>query len=184
MQMKDIKVLFDEQQIRERVRQMGHQINEDYRGEEILVVGVLKGAFIFMADLVRELELPVQLDFLQVSSYGKATVSSGEIHIKKDLDDAIEGKHVLIVEDIIDTGITLSRICEILQTRNPASLKMCCLLDKPSRRLVPAVRPDYVGFSIDDHFVVGWGLDYDQQYRQLPVVGILDPSVYMKQGVR
>ena len=178
--MKDVTVLFDEQQIRERISQIGRQINADYGGQEVLVVGILKGAFIFMADLVRELELPVKIDFLQVSSYGKATISSGEIHIKKELDDAIEGKHVLIVEDIIDTGITLSRICEILQTRNPASLKICCLLDKPSRRQVTTIRPDYVGFSIDDHFVVGWGLDYDQQYRQLPVVGILDPSVYTK----
>ncbi|NLN88201.1 MAG: hypoxanthine phosphoribosyltransferase [Syntrophomonadaceae bacterium] len=180
VQMKDVTVLFDEQQIRERISQIGRQINADYGGQEVLVVGILKGAFIFMADLVRELELPVKIDFLQVSSYGKATISSGEIHIKKKLDDAIEGKHVLIVEDIIDTGITLSRICEILQTRNPASLKICCLLDKPSRRQVTTIRPDYVGFSIDDHFVVGWGLDYDQQYRQLPVVGILDPSVYTK----
>ena len=178
MLMRDIQVLFDEQQIRERIRQIGQQINEDYGGEEILVVGILKGAFIFMADLVRELKLPVKLDFLQVSSYGQSTVTSGEIHILKDLDDAIEGRHVLIVEDIIDTGITLSRIGEILQTRKPASLKICCLLDKPARRQVTTVRPDYVGFAIDDHFVVGWGLDYAQQYRNLPVIGLLDQSIY------
>ncbi len=178
MQMQDIKVLFDEKRSRDRIRQMGRQISEDYRGEELLVVGILKGAFIFMADLVREIDLPVQLDFLDVSSYGVSTVSSGEVRIMKDLDDSIEGKHVLIVEDIIDTGITLSHICEILVTRNPASLKVCCLLDKPSRRQVSTVRPDYVGFSIDDHFVVGWGLDYAQQYRHLPVIGILDQSVY------
>jgi len=178
VQMKDIKVLYNEQQIRERIQQLGRQISADYSGQEVLVVGILKGAFIFMADLVREMQLPVMIDFLQVSSYGRSTVSSGEVHILKDLDDAIEGKHVLIVEDIIDTGITLSHICEILGTRNPASLKMCCLLDKPSRRQVSTVRPDYVGFSIDDHFVVGWGLDYAQQYRHLPVIGILDQSVY------
>ncbi len=178
MQMQDIKVLFTEEQVRAKIRELGQQITADYQGEEVIVIGILKGAFIFMADLVREISLPLRVDFMQVSSYGQSTVSSGEARILKDLDDAIEGKHVIVVEDIIDTGITLNYICEVLSNRNPLSLKMCCLLDKPSRRQVTTVQPEYVGFSIEDHFVVGWGLDYAQQYRNLPAIGILDPSIY------
>lgn len=178
MQMKDIKVLFPEQEVREQIRKIGRLVTEDYRGQELLVVGILKGAFIFMADLIREIDLSVRVDFMEVSSYGKSTVSSGEVRILKDLGEAVEGKNVLVVEDIIDTGLTLSYICEVLAARNPSSLKLCCLLDKPSRRQVKTIQPDYVGFTIDDHFVVGWGLDYAQQYRNLPVIGILDQSVY------
>lgn len=178
MQMKDIEVLFSEQEVREQIRKIGRLVTEDYRGEELLVVGILKGAFIFMADLIREMDLSVRVDFMEVSSYGKSTVSSGEVRILKDLGEAVEGKNVLVVEDIIDTGLTLSYICEVLAARNPSSLKLCCLLDKPSRRQVKTVQPDYVGFTIDDHFVVGWGLDYAQQYRNLPVIGILNQSVY------
>lgn len=178
MQMKDIKVLFPERQVREQIRKLGRQITDDYRGQELLVVGILKGAFIFMADLVREIDLTVRVDFMEVSSYGKSTVSSGEVRILKDIGEAVEGRHVLVVEDIIDTGLTLNYICEIVAARNPSSLKTCCLLDKPSRRQVQTLKPDYVGFTIDDHFVVGWGLDYAQQYRNLPVIGILERSVY------
>lgn len=178
MQMKDIKVLFPEQEVREQIRKIGRLVTEDYQGQELLVVGILKGAFIFMADLIREINLSVRIDFMEVSSYGKSTVSSGEVRILKDLGEAVEGKNVLVVEDIIDTGLTLSYICEVLAARNPSSLKLCCLLDKPSRRQVKTIQPDYVGFTIDDHFVVGWGLDYAQQYRNLPVIGILDQSVY------
>ncbi len=179
MDLQDIEVLFTEAQVKERIKELAAQITKDYAGEEILVVGILKGAFIFMADLVREIELPVMVDFMSVSSYGVATVSSGEVRIMKDLDDSIEDKHVLIVEDIVDTGLTLNYICQILKKRDPKSLRICCLLDKPSRRL-STIKPDYVGFAIEDHFVVGCGLDYAQRYRNYPMIGILKPEVYQK----
>lgn len=179
MNMQDVEVMFTEKEVRKKIKELAEQITRDYAGEEILVVGILKGAFIFMADLVREIDLPLRLDFMDVSSYGVSTVSSGEVRIMKDLDDYIEGKNILIVEDIIDTGLTLNYICEILQKRGPKSLRICCLLDKPSRRL-SSIRPDYVGFAIEDRFVVGWGLDYAERYRNYPVIGILNPSVYKK----
>lgn len=166
------RVLISEEDIQKKVIELADQITEDYRGEEILVVGVLKGAMIFTADLIRHISLPVRLDFMAVSSYGSATESSGVVRILRDLDESVEGKHVLLVEDIIDTGLTLKYLIKNLCSRKAASLKVCVLLDKPDRRLVD-VKPDYCGFSIPDEFVVGYGLDYDENYRHLPYVGVL-----------
>lgn len=179
MNCEEVAVLFTEDEVRRKIKELARQITGDYAGQEIMVVGILKGAFIFMADLVREIDLPLQLDFMDVSSYGVSTVSSGEVRIMKDLDDSIEGKHVLIVEDIIDTGLTLNYIREILEKRSPKSLRICCLMDKPSRRR-SSIQPDYTGFVIEDLFVVGWGLDYAERYRNYPAIGILNPSVYKK----
>jgi len=169
------RVLLSAEEIRARVQELGKQISSDYRGKELVVVGILKGAFIFMADLVRELEVPATLDFMDVSSYGSSTVSSGVVRIEKDLEASIEGKHVLIVEDIIDTGLTINYIWENLRARKPASVKICALLDKPSRRKVP-VEIHYLGFSIPDEFVVGYGLDYAEKYRYFPYVAVLEST--------
>ncbi len=176
MQLSNTKILLSEQQIEKRVQELASEISRDFIGEELLVVGILKGAFIFLADLIRNMDVPVQVDFMDVSSYGLSTKSSGEVRIMKDLEQPIEGKNVLIVEDIIDSGTTLKFILEILQRRKPRTLKVCSFLDKPSRRRVP-VAPDYNGFTIEDHFIVGYGLDYAEQYRNLPLVSILlDPG--------
>jgi len=175
----EVTVLYSAQEIQAKVKEMGEAISKDYSGENLLVIGILKGAFIFMADLVREIQVPLQLDFMDVSSYGSSTVSSGEVRIMKDLDYSIEGKNVLIVEDIVDTGLTLNYLSEILKKRAPKSVKIACLLNKPSRRKSPTY-PEYVGFSIPDEFVVGYGLDYDEKYREYPAVCILKPSVYEK----
>jgi len=177
--LEEVEVLFTEEVIRLKIKELANEITRDYAGQEVLIVGILKGAFIFMADLVREIDLPLQLDFMDVSSYGQSTVSSGEVRIMKDLDDSIEGKNVLIVEDIIDTGLTLKYISDNLKQRGPKSLRICCLLDKPSRRQ-SSIKPDYIGFAIEDLFVVGWGLDYAERYRNYPAIGILNPAVYKK----
>ncbi|MCX5779757.1 MAG: hypoxanthine phosphoribosyltransferase, partial [Firmicutes bacterium] len=169
MNLAKVEILFTEDEVRDKIRELGEQITRDYAGQEILVIGILKGAFVFMADLVRQIDLPLQLDFMEVSSYGASTISSGEVRILKDVAVSIEGKNVLVVEDIIDTGITLNYICGILLKRGPRSLKICCLMDKPSRRKSP-IRPDYIGFAIEDHFVVGCGLDYAGYYRNYPAV--------------
>lgn len=179
MNMTDVAILYSEPEVRAKIKELGQKIEGDYAGEELLVVGILKGAVVFMSDLVREIDLPLQIDFMEVSSYGASTVSSGEVRILKDLSYALEGKNVLVVEDIIDTGLTLNYISGILRKRRPKSLKICCLLDKPSRRKAD-IKPDYVGFSIEDHFVVGWGLDYAGYYRNYPAICILDPAVYNK----
>ena len=179
MHMKDVEIMYPEAEVRDKIKKLGNEIAADYAGEEILVVGILKGAVIFLSDLVREIDLPLQFDFMEVSSYGTSTVSSGEVRILKDLSYSLEGKNVLVVEDIIDTGLTLNYISGILRKRGPKSLKLCCLLDKPSRRKVD-IKPDYVGFSIEDHFIVGWGLDYAGYYRNYPAICILNPSVYEK----
>lgn len=181
MNLQEVDVLYSPAELQNKVREMGRIITEKYRGQELVVIGILKGAFIFMADLVREIDLPVELDFMDVSSYGASTTSSGEVKIIKDLDNPVQDKHVLIVEDIIDTGLTLNYIVEILKKRGPSSVKICCLLDKPSRRKTD-IRPDYFGYAIEDNFVVGYGLDYDEKYRNYPAVCILKPSVYRKQG--
>jgi hypoxanthine phosphoribosyltransferase len=175
----EVDILFTEEDLKQKIKELGQQIALDYKGEELLVIGILKGAFIFMADLVRQIDLPLEIDFMDVCSYGLSTVSSGEVRILKDLDNSIEGKNILIVEDIIDTGLTLNYISEILCKRGPKSLKICCLLNKPSRRKSP-IRPDYVGYAISDQFVVGCGLDYAERYRGYPAVCILKPSVYEK----
>lgn len=171
------QILFTQEQVTARVREMAAQISRDYAGKTPLVVGILRGSFIFMADLVRAMEVPLTLDFMVASSYGAGTVSSGKVKIGLDLQEDIAGRDVLLVEDILDTGNTLSKLVAELKTRQPASLKLCVLLDKPERRTKP-IEADYVGFTIPDAFVVGCGLDYNQLYRQLPYIGILKPSVY------
>lgn len=173
------KVLLTEDEIQRRVRQMAGQISADYAGKEPLLVGILKGAFIFLADLVRNLTIPVHLDFMAVSSYGSASESTGAVRILKDLDQSIKGVHVLLVEDIVDTGLTLNYLLENLRARGPATLKVCTLLDKPARRLVK-VEPDYNGFAIPDEFVVGYGLDYSGNYRHLRDIMVLKREVYAR----
>ncbi|WP_066637193.1 hypoxanthine phosphoribosyltransferase [Desulfolucanica intricata] len=173
------KVLITEQELEERIKELGEQISRDYAGKEILVVGILKGAMIFLADLVRSITVPTYFDFMAVSSYGAGARSSGVVRILKDLDRPIEGRHIIIVEDIVDTGLTLNYLVQNLQARNPASLKICTLLDKPSRREVE-VTIDYNGFSIPDEFVVGYGLDYNERYRNFPSIGVLKREVYVK----
>jgi len=168
-----MKVLIDEQKIENRVAELGAQIAADYNDKNLVVIGILKGAVLFMADLIKKIDIPLSIDFMAVSSYGKSTRSSGIVRILKDLDEEIEGKDVLIVEDIVDTGLTLKFLAENILSRNPKSLRVCCLLDKPSRRKV-AVSVDYVGFEIPDEFVVGYGLDYDQKHRNMPFIGVID----------
>lgn len=171
------EVLFSPEQIQERVAALGEEISRDYQDREIVLVCVLRGAVVFMADLLRSLRVPASVDFMAISSYGSDTRSTGVVRILKDLDDSIESKHVLVVEDIVDTGLTLNYLLDNLRHRNAASVRVCALLDKPARRRAEA-RPDYVGFTVPDAFVVGYGLDYAQQYRGLPFIGILKPEVY------
>ena len=168
--------MFTEEQIREKVAELGKQIENDYKGEEILVVGILKGANVFTCDLIRQIDLDVKIDFMSVSSYGSGTESSGTVRILKDLDTDIKGRNVLIVEDIIDSGRTLSNLVKELQIREPKSLKLCTLLDKSSRRVVD-VDVEYVGFEIEDKFIVGYGIDYAEKYRNLPYIGIVEDVV-------
>lgn len=168
-----MRKLIDEQKIENRVKGLGAQITADYIDKDLVVIGILKGAVLFMADLIKKIDVPLSIDFMAVSSYGKSTRSSGIVRILKDLDEEIEGKDVLIVEDIVDTGLTLKFLAENILSRNPKSLKVCCLLDKPSRRKV-AVNVDYVGFEIPDEFVVGYGLDYGQKYRNIPFIGVIE----------
>jgi hypoxanthine phosphoribosyltransferase len=156
--------------------EIADRINKDYEGEELTLICVLKGGVMFMCDLARRLNLSVRLDFMSVSSYGSETKSSGVVKIIKDLDDSIDGKNVLVVEDIIDSGNTLSYLIDILKKRGPKSIKLCTLLDKPSRREKKDVFVDYVCFEIEDRFVVGYGLDYDQRYRNLPYIGVMELS--------
>lgn len=167
--MKASGFLIPEEKIRKRVQEMAAEISRDYEGHRPLMVGILKGAFIFLADLVRALKIPVEVDFLAVSSYGKSTISSGAVQIIKDLSEDIEGRHVLIVEDIVDTGLTLRYIYDLLQARKPASLKIAVLLDKKERRQVH-VPVHYVGFEVPDLFLVGYGLDFAEQFRNLPYI--------------
>jgi hypoxanthine phosphoribosyltransferase len=169
-----METLITAEQIRRRIAEMGAQIEADYaNGEPIHLVGVLKGGFMFMADLVRAMSARVTLDFIAVSSYAKSTKSSGEVRMLKDLDSGLEGRHVIIVEDIVDTGLTLTYLQDILRARAPRSLKTACLLSKPSRRKVD-VTVDYIGFTIDDKFVIGYGLDYAEKYRNLSHIAVLD----------
>jgi len=170
---KDIKeILIDQLTISETVKSLGKQITEDYKEKELVVVGILKGAIIFLSDLIREIDVSLTLDFIAVSSYGSATESSGVVMFLKDLEVDIENRHVLIVEDIVDTGLTFNYLLENLKSRRPASIKTCSLLDKPSRRQVE-IRIDYKGLEIPDEFVVGYGLDYSEYYRNLPYVAVL-----------
>lgn len=171
------KILLSEQEIKSRVAELGGMISEDYAGKDLLVIGILKGAIIFLSDLVRSITIPSYFDFIDVSSYGNSTTSSGEVRILKDVDQQIENRHVLIVEDIIDTGLTLDYLVRMLNSRGPASLKICTLLDKPSRRVTP-VYVHYRGFSITNDFVVGYGLDFGERYRNLPYIMALSPKIY------
>ena len=175
---KDIDhILFSEEQLKARVREIAGQIDRDFAGKEPMLISVLRGSFIFMADLMRSITLPCTVDFMAVSSYGAGTTSSGQVKITKDLSESIEGRDIIVVEDILDSGNTLSYLLQILQARHPASMKLCTLLDKPDRRIKP-VHVDYSGFSIPDEFVVGYGLDYAEKYRNLPYIGVLKPCVY------
>lgn len=172
------QVLITKEQIEEKIKELGEKISNDYRNcDNLLLVGVLKGAVVFMADLIRNIDIPLDIDFMAVSSYGSSTESSGVVRILKDLDDPIEGKDLLVVEDIIDSGLTLSDMCDILKSRKPKSLKICALLDKPSRRKID-LKVDYLGFEIPDYFVVGYGLDYAEKYRNLPDICVLKPEIY------
>lgn len=175
---KDVeKILFDKEQIAARVQELGRTITDDYAGKPLTVVGILKGGSVFMADLIRAIDLPVHIDFIEASSYGEKTETSGEVRITKDLSHSIEGRHVLIVEDIIDSGLTLTYLRQNLLTRNPLSVKICSMLDKPSRRKVNLV-PDYCGYEVPDVFIIGYGLDYAEDYRNMPDIGILRREVY------
>jgi hypoxanthine phosphoribosyltransferase len=175
------EVLITADEISDKAAELGKQITEDYRGKDLLLVGVLKGGFMFMADLAREVHLPIEFDFMAVSSYGSATKSSGVVRILKDLDYEISGRHVLLVEDIIDSGLTISYLLRYLEARRPKSLEICSLLWKKGEQAVPLdVR--YPGFAIPARFVVGYGLDYAERYRNLPYIGVLKPSAYGAEG--
>ena len=175
----DIKsVLYSEEQLKEMIKKMGEQITEDYKDKNLLLVSILKGSVTIMADLMREIKLPAEIDFMAVSSYGSGTKTSGTVKIIKDLDYDIAGYDVLIVEDILDSGKTLSYLIDILSARNPNSIRICTMFDKPHRREVKNIAADYAGGLVPDEFIVGYGLDYDQKYRNLPFVGILKEEVY------
>ena len=175
---KDIQgLLFTQEELEKRVRELAAQITADYQGKEIILISVLRGSFVFMADLCRSIDLDCTVDFMAVSSYGGGTSSTGQVQITKDLSGDISGKHVIVVEDILDSGNTLSYLLKLLEQRKPASIRLCTLLDKPERRTKP-VEVSYSGFAIPDAFVVGYGLDYAEHYRGLPYIGILKPEVY------
>lgn len=169
-----IRVLLTEEEVDARVKEVAAQINKDYTGKSVHLICILKGGALFMCELARRLTIPVSFDFMSVSSYGSGTTSSGIIKIIKDLDDSLEGKDVIIVEDIIDSGRTLAHLVELLGQRKPNSIKICTLLDKPARREAKHVKVDYTCFVIPDEFVVGYGLDYDQKYRNLPYIGVVE----------
>lgn len=173
------EVLYSEEAIQKKVQELGAAISRDYEGRNPLIICVLKGAFIFMADLSKSVTIPIELDFMAVSSYGNSTRSSGEVKIIKDLDVSVDGRDVIIVEDIIDSGLTLSYLIDVLERRNALSVSVVALFDKPKRRTVE-LSADYTGFVIPDAFVVGYGLDYAEKYRNLPYVGILKPAIYTK----
>ena len=174
MKVKNIRKYLTEEQITERVKAMGEQISKDYGGETVYLICILKGGVFFTCELAKRLKVPVSMDFMSVSSYGSGTVSSGVVRIIKDLDEPLEGKDVLIVEDIIDSGRTLAYLIEVLKQRGPKDIRLCTLLDKPERRVKKQVTVDYTCFTIPDEFVVGYGLDYDQKYRNLPYIGVVE----------
>lgn len=174
-----LEVLYTQEQLQKRVAELGARITEDFQGKDLVLACVLRGSYIFMADLSRQIHLPCTIDFMAVSSYGKGATSSGQVNIIKDLSDPIEGKNLLIVEDILDSGNTLYYLREVLSVRNPASISICTLLDKPDRR-EKNIFADYAGFLVPNAFVVGYGLDYAEKYRNLPYIGILKPEIYEK----
>ncbi|MGO4270467.1 hypoxanthine phosphoribosyltransferase [Paenibacillus sp. TAF58] len=171
------EVLYSEEQIQGKIKELGEKLSVDYEGKNPLVICVLKGAFIFMADLVKQIRVPLELDFMAVSSYGQSTKSSGVVKIIKDLDVPVEGRHILIVEDIIDSGLTLSYLIDVLERRNAKTISVVALFNKPARRTVD-LEPEYAGYVLPDEFVVGYGLDYAEKYRNLPFIGILKPEIY------
>lgn len=171
------EVMISEQEIKDKVKELGKMITEDYKGKDLVVICVLKGAIMFVSDLIKEIKVPLAIDFMAVSSYGNSTKSSGVVKIIKDLDDSIEGKDVLIVEDIIDSGLTLAYLLDNLESRDPNSIEICTLLDKPTGRKTD-VETKYVGFEIKDEFVVGYGLDYAEKYRNVPHIFVLKEEVY------
>ncbi|KQL47022.1 hypoxanthine phosphoribosyltransferase [Brevibacillus choshinensis] len=173
------KILLSEDEIAGKIQELGKILADEYRDKNPLVICVLKGAVVFMADLIRHMDIPCEMDFMAVSSYGSGTESSGMVKILKDLDSSVQNRHVLVVEDIMDSGLTLSRLVELLHHREAASVKVVTLLNKPERRKVD-ISPDYSGFDIPDEFVVGFGLDYSEHYRNLPYIGVLKPEVYTK----
>ena len=173
------RILVSEQQLKDKVAELGAAISREYDGHDLLLVSILKGAVVFMADLMRAISIPCGIDFMVVSSYGSGSTTSGLVKIVKDLDQDLTGKDVLIVEDILDTGITLSHLVPMLKMRNPGSVRICTILSKPSRRRAN-IEPDYLGFDVPDEFVVGYGLDYAETYRNLPYVGVLKPEIYNK----
>jgi len=170
-------VLFDEDQIKARTRDLGHRISKDYEGKVPVLIGILKGGFMFMADLIRSMDIPMEGDFMAISSYGSGVTSSGAVKIRKDIDVNIEGRHVIVVEDIIDSGLSIRYIRDYLMRHKPSSVKVCALLNKPEAH-ASDLNIDYVGFDIGNEFVVGYGLDYDGLYRNLPYIGILKESIY------
>ncbi|CUH92077.1 hypoxanthine phosphoribosyltransferase [Herbinix luporum] len=173
------KILFDEAVLAKRIGELGEEISKDFANEEVMLVGILKGASVFMSDLIRKISIPAYIDYMVVSSYGNSAETSGVVRIIKDLEDNIEGKNIIIVEDIIDTGLTLAYLKKNLLNRNPKSLKICTLLDKPSRRQ-KEIAIDYKGFEVPDEFIIGYGIDYAEKYRNLPFVGVLKREVYEK----
>ena len=173
------KVLLTEEQIQERIGELAQQINKDYEGKSVVMIGILRGAVLFFTDLAKKLTIPLKMDFMAVSSYSGGTRTSGVVRMVHDLAENIEGKDVLIVEDIVDSGLTLSYLVKNLKLRKPSSIKICCLLDKPYQR-TRDVKTDYVGFEIPDEFVVGYGLDYQEYYRNIPYIGVLKPEAYKK----
>ena len=176
---KDIlKVVVTQEELQEAIKRLGAVLTEEYRDKDVLVIGILRGAAMFMADIIREMDCYLEMDFMDVSSYHGGSQSSGEVKIIKDLDSAVEGRHLLIVEDIIDTGRTLKYIVELLKHRKAASVKVCSLIDKPDARVIKDITADYVGIEVPNEFLVGYGLDYQQKYRNLPYIGVLKPEVY------
>ena len=173
------KVLLSEEQIQNRIKELADQINKDYEGKSLIMIGILRGAVMFFTDLAKKLTVPVKMDFMAVSSYSGGTRTSGVVRMVHDLAENIEGKDVLIVEDIVDSGLTLSYLAKNLKLRKPSSLKICCLLDKPYQR-TNEITVDYVGFEIPDEFVIGYGLDYEEFYRNIPYIGVLKPEAYKK----
>lgn len=171
------EILYTKEDLADIVKRLGNRISEDYKGKNLFMVAALKGAVVFMADLMRAISVPCAIDFLSVSSYGKGTTTSGEVRVLKDLDTTLEGRDLLVVEDILDSGVTLSFLLKNLSARGPRSIRLCTLLDKPDRRKVP-ITPDYVGAQVPDKFIVGYGLDYAEKYRNLPYIGVLKPEIY------
>jgi len=172
--MVEIKTLIDEEELHSRIAELGNQITEEYKGKEITLICILKGSVFFTVELAKNIKGDVKLEFIRVSSYGEGTESTGEIKMKLDLKDSIQGKDVIVIEDIIDTGRTLAYLIEYLKMKKPNSVKLCALLDKPDRRVIKDVKVDYTGFKIPDKFVVGFGLDWDEKYRNLPYIGYIE----------